>query len=223
VTLLAAVVGVAVIAAILVVTKRSPGNSNNAVGSTPTASAPGTSGTGTVSVPSGPITVLNMFPQTQLDIDGLRFTRVAATTDTKCSSAANGPFGAALTSAGCKRVVRATYVDASKKYVVTAGLAAMPTPLDATTADGAKHFGPDVWFTALDGPAGSGASSAAKTVGVGNDVVDDRFIVFALSCYSNGQNPTRNASEIQTLTGLSQSFSAEVEQQLAPRLTKSSG
>ncbi|MGH3159739.1 MAG: hypothetical protein ACRDNF_24635, partial [Streptosporangiaceae bacterium] len=118
------------------------------------------------------------------------------------------------------RVVRATYVDAGKQYVVTAGVAAMPTPADATTADGTKHFGSDVWFTALNGPARSGATAATKTVGVGDDVVDDRFIVFALSCYSNGQNPTGHASEIQTLTGLSRSFSAEVEQQLAPRLAK---
>jgi hypothetical protein len=209
--IVALVAGLAVSAGILLATKHKPGNAS--AGSNPTAG-----GTSTPAAKLGPVSVANIFPQTQLNIDGLRFTRVAATMARNCASAANGAFASALASAGCKRVVRATYVDSHKQYVVTAGVAAMPTRADAKKADAVKKFGPDLWFTALDGPANSGASAASKTVGVGSDVVDNRFIVFALSSYSNGQNPTGHPSDIQTLTELSQAFTNQVEQQLAGRV-----
>jgi hypothetical protein len=214
VPLVAALVGVALIAAILIDTHRNSG-SNSTAGSTP--SANGSGSTGTTGIKQAPLSVANMFPQTKLDIAGLQFTQVAAATTTKCSTAAEGKFASALTSAGCKRVVRATYVDARKQYVVTAGVASLPTHAKAVSADEARQFGPDVWFTALNGPAKSGAGSASRTTGVGDDVVYRRFIVFALSTYANGQNPTGHTAQIKTLTGLSQAFSVEVEHQLASR------
>jgi hypothetical protein len=214
----AIVVAVALVVAIVAVTRHhGPGTAAGSPDATPTAGGGGTLGSSTAATPGSrtdPISAANIFPQTQVSIDGLPFTQVTSSTVTSCSSAANGAFAAALVTAGCKRVVRATYVDASKKYAVTAGVAALPTYDDALKADSSKQFGPDVWFTALDGASGSGAGAIAQTVGVGCDVVDSRFIVFALSAYSNGQNPTGHTSDIQTLTGLSQSFISLVEQPL---------
>lgn len=207
----AAMVGIALIAGILLVTRHKPGNS--------TASSPPPTASGLATpAKQGPISAASIFPNTHLEIDGLQFTRVATKSVTNCALAANGAFASALTSTGCKRVVRATYVDAHKEYVVTAGVAGMPSQADAKKVDSSKKFGPDLWFIALNGPAGSGASAASRSVGIGSDVVDDRFIVFALASYSNGQNPTGHTSDIQTLTELSQSFSNEVEQRLAGRV-----
>jgi hypothetical protein len=218
---LAIVVAVGLVAAIVVVTRHhdtgSPGATPTA-GGVPTAGGDGTAGTQeTPGTLNDPISVANIFPLTHVSIDGLPFTQVTGSTVTTCASAANGAFASALVSAGCRRVVRATYVDSGQQYAVTAGVAALPTHDAALMADAAKRFGPDVWFTALDGPAGSGASAIARTVGVGCDVVDTRFIVFALSTYSNGRNPTGHAPEVATLTGLSQSFISLVQQSLTPQ------
>jgi hypothetical protein len=213
---IAAVVAVvALVAGILLATNHKAGNGT--AGPSPTISASGSVGSVGTPVKRGPITAATVFPQTQLNTDGMQFTRVAVATAKSCADAANGAFASALSSDKCKRVVRASYVDSHKQYVVTVGVAAMPDRADAQKVDSVKRFGPDVWFTALNGPSGSGASAASKTVGVGSDVVDGKFIVFALSSYSNGHNPTGHSSEIQTLTGLSQSFTDQVEQQLADR------
>jgi hypothetical protein len=223
VPLVVALVGVVLVAAIVIVTRRDSGNAaagptpsgSTSAGSTPSASRPGA--TGTTGAKQAPITAANIFPQTHLSIAGLRFTQVAATTTTECSTAAQGEFASALSSAHCRRVVRATYVDARKQYVITAGVASLPTHVDAVSADRTKQFGSDDWFTALNGPASSGAGSASRNAGVGDDVVDDRFIVFALSSYADGHNPSGNTTEIKTLTGLSQAFSGAVERQLVSR------
>jgi hypothetical protein len=207
--------GVALIAGILYGTSHGSGNGNGTPSSSPTAS--GTVGGVDAPVKRGPITVATMFPQTQLDIDGMQFTRVAAAAVEGCATAAHGAFASALSADKCKRVVRATYVDSHKQYVITAGVAAMPGKAAAEKVDAVRQFGPDVWFTALNGPAGSGASAASRTVGVGSDVVDGKYIVFALSSYCNGQNPTGHSSDIQTLTGLSQAFTDQMEQQLVAR------
>lgn len=221
--LVAVLVVVALIAAIVIVKHWSPGNTS--AGPTPAQSAPagGTpsgsrpSATKTTHVKQPPVTAANTFPQTKLDLAGLRFIQVATSNTTECSTAARGTFASALSSADCKRVVRATYVDTSKQYVVTVGVASLPTHTDAVSADRAKHFGPDVWFTALDGPTSSGAGSASKNAGVGDDVVDYRFIVFALSGYTDGHNPSGDKTEIKTLTRLSEAFSGEAEKHLVSR------
>lgn len=152
------------------------------------------------------MTAAQVFPHSQQVVDGMQFTRVAAETDEDCSVTANGAFAAALVSDGCTQVIRATFVDSSKRYAITAGVAVLPSGAAARSADDTKQFGPDIWFTGLDGPAGSGASIISKTVGLGYDVLYQRFIFYALATYSDGHNPTGQASQIQALTSLGRSF-----------------
>jgi hypothetical protein len=163
------------------------------------------------------ITATGLFPNAQVTVNGLKFTRVVSALNTHCSLAARGAFAAALSSARCQRVVRATFVDSAKQYAVTAGVAALPGNGAASKVDRAKLFGPDIWFTGLDGPASSGASVIGKTVGVGYDVVYGRFIVYALSTYATGHNPTGQQTEIQFLRALSRSFATLAEQPLQSR------
>lgn len=162
-----------------------------------------------------PITVAGVFPQSET-VEGVPFTRVASALDKDCSATANGAFATALTSAGCRRVVRATFVDSPKRYAVTVGVAALPSSAAAAAVNAAKQFGPDVWFTGLDGPSGSGASAVTKSVGVGYELVYRRFIVYALATYADGHSPAGNAAEIQALTSLDRSFVALVLQPTTP-------
>lgn len=227
---IAAVVAAALIGVVaFVVTHHSPGSAGNSadpiaatnsLGTSPASSQPtaGASASPNARQPAPDnqktITASGIFPKAQVTVNGLTFTRVVSVLTTQCSLAARGAFAAALSSARCQRVVRATFVDAAKMYAVTAGVAALPGNAAAAKVDAAKRFGPDVWFTGLDGPAHSGASVIGKTVGVGYDIVYGRFIVYGLATYATGSNPTGQEREIQILSALSRSFAMLARQPL---------
>jgi hypothetical protein len=220
----AGVVTVALLAAITIfATHHSAGNSARTP--SPTPAAAGGRGATTGATPSAssartnsalanlaPITLAEIFPRAQVVADGIKFTRVIAVLNDECSLAARAAFAGALASAGCQRVVRATFVDSARRYAVTVGVAALPSDAAADRVNGAKEFGPDVWFVGLDGHVGSGAATVSKTVGVGYDVVYGRFIIYALATYGDGRNPTGQAAEVQQLKTLSQSFTAMARQ-----------
>jgi hypothetical protein len=178
-------------------------------GSRTAAARPG--GTGAVRTAlTGPglISTALIFPHSLVVVDGIQFSRVIAVLNNPCAPAARGAFAAGLISAGCQRVVRATFADSSRRYAVTVGVAAFPSPAAASLANRRGKFGRDVWLTGLNGPAGSGATAVSASVGLGYDVVYGRYIVYALATFSNGRNPTGHAGKVRMLTALSQSFAA---------------
>jgi hypothetical protein len=223
----------AVVAAVLVgvvafvVTHHSPGRTGrsadpiaatNSLGASPASSHPTAATSASAKQPAPDnkktITPSDIFAQAQVTINGVKFTRVVSALNTRCSLAARGAFATALSAAKCQRVARATFVDSAKQYAITAGVAALPSDAVASKVDGAKQFGPDVWFTGLDGPAHSGASVIGKTVGVGYDVVYGRFIVYTLATYATGRNPTGQVRELQILGALGHSFAMLAERPL---------
>ena len=155
-----------------------------------------------------------LFPHAQVTADSIRFRRVTPVLNQKCSAAARAAFAAALKSAGCQRVIRATFVDTASRYAVTAGVAELPSPAAASRADRSRKFGQDVWFVGLDGPAKSGATELSRSVGVGYDTVYGQYIVYALATNSDGRNPTGHAAQVQTLKALAHSFTAVAGQPL---------
>jgi hypothetical protein len=162
----------------------------------------------------GQIATGQLFPHAQVTADGIRFRRVTPVLNQKCSAAARAAFAAALKSAGCQRVIRATFVDTASRYAVTAGVAELPSPAAASRADRSRKFGEDVWFVGLDGPAKSGATELSRSVGVGYDTVYGQYIVYALATNSDGRNPTGHAAQVQTLKALARSFTAVAGQPL---------
>jgi hypothetical protein len=213
-----AVVAVALVGGIAIILTRHPGGTaGDAVRSAPagsqatSAGAAGAAGRGGDRGDRGAasqhrITTTMIFPRAHVEANGTEFGRVTAILNEKCTSAARGAFASALTSAGCQQVVRATFVDKAKRYAVTAGVAELPSPAAASSVDRSRRFGPDVWFTGLDGPARSGATKVSKSVGVGYNVVYGRYIVYSLATYSSGQNPTGHADAVRTLKELAKSF-----------------
>jgi hypothetical protein len=179
-----------------------------------TSSTGGSLGVGGTPPGAGSISTALIFPRASVAAGGLPFGRVIAVLNKQCARAARGAFAAALDSAGCQRVVRATYVDSAKRYAVTAGVAQLPSPAAASQANRGTRFGPDIWFTGLDGPHRSGATAVSTSVGFGYDVVYGRYIIYALATYSSGRNPTGHAAEVRALQTLSQAFTALARQPL---------
>ena len=69
-----------------------------------------------------------------LDLDALRVS--IAPKETDCGKAVTGPVAAAvLRRNGCEAVLRATYVDSTRSYVMTVGVAVLPNAAAAASAD----------------------------------------------------------------------------------------
>jgi hypothetical protein len=161
------------------------------------------------------ITLADVFPGTRLVADGMTFNLVTSRIDSRCSLAAHGSFAAALTSAGCQRVVRATFVSSPRQYAVTAGVAVLPSLAAARQVDNVKKFGPDIWFTGLNGAPGSNTSLITKSGGYGYEVVDGRYILFAFAAFSDGRSPTSRGANLSLLVSLSSSFTQLAQQSIA--------
>ncbi len=217
----ATVVAVALLATIAVVLSRhsggkaghTPGPAPGGRHATARGSQPARAVSGVLTNP-GPVSTAMIFPHAQVVVDGIRFSRVVAVQTRRCASTARGAFATALTSAGCQRVVRATFVDSAKQYAITAGVAQLPGSGAASRAEQSGKFGPDVWFVGLDGPARSGTTAVSRSVGFGYDAVYRQYIVYALATYSNGRNPTSHAGKVRMLKTLSRSFTALAGQPL---------
>lgn len=207
-TAAAVVVAVALLGGIAVIMTRLPGGTvGHAVRPTPAGSRTTEAGAaGRGAAARHRLTTAMIFPHAHVVADGIKFSRVTAVLNEDCTLTARGAFASALTSAGCRRVARATFVDTAKRYAVTAGVAQLPSPAAASQADRSKKFRPDVWFTGLDGPARSGATAVSKTVGLGYEMVYGRYIVYSLATYSSGRNPTGHPAAVKTLKDLAKSF-----------------
>jgi hypothetical protein len=77
---------------------------------------------------------LSFQDEVPLDLDALRVS--IAPQQTNCAKAVtSAAAGAVLRRNGCEAVLRATYVDATRSYVMTVGVAVLPTEAAAASAD----------------------------------------------------------------------------------------
>jgi hypothetical protein len=106
-----------------------------------------------------PATVLE--DTTPLNLDALRV-GIAPQQSDCAKSMTSAAAGAVLGRAGCEAVLRATYVDSTRSYVMTVGVAVLPTATAASSAD-----------TRLTGPLLAAARNAdgATRLGAGVQVV----------------------------------------------------
>lgn len=182
--------------------------------SPPASSPPPDGGIDSVVTDGKAMTVAEVFPSDTVTADGTTFTRVRADVLDKCKDAAKGGFVKVLRQSGCERVVAGTFVDKSKKYAVTTGIAALSTKDAATGADRGADLRHGSWFTALAGKKGSGADKIAKSGGFAASLVWGRYIVFSYATYSNGKTPPAKDAR---LTKLSQDFRRSTAQAIAKR------
>jgi hypothetical protein len=164
-----------------------------------------------------PITRAEIFPASHITADGRQFVRVATAVNRNCALSARGAFAAALMASNCERVVRATYVDTSKRIVVTAGVAALPTKAAAERVNRAKRLKRNIWFAGLNGKPGSGAQMISVTGGYAYGLVDGRYIIFAYATYTNGQTPTGKAALDRVVASVSRSFALLAQQPITAR------
>ncbi|MFC6086665.1 hypothetical protein [Sphaerisporangium aureirubrum] len=156
------------------------------------------------------------FGQKRVVLNGRTYVRVKADITAQCGKFAVGTFATALKQQKCTRVLRATYVDARRKYAITTGIAVFPTKAAAVAADRKKNLGKTIWFRGLAGPAGSGADKADISGGYAAGLVWGRYIVFSFATYSDGHTPTKQEKDLGPVSGVLRDHTAGV---LEKRLT----
>lgn len=133
-----------------------------------------------------PLTIGEVFPDSQVKLAGMTFNRVKTVINDHCSLTANGPFATELTGQYCRRVVRATFVSSDKKIAVTTGIAVMPTDAAAQAALKTQDPAHYKWFRGMKAP---GAPKIDQAGGFAASTLRGRYIIYAYATYADGHKP----------------------------------
>ncbi|WP_239648620.1 hypothetical protein [Nocardiopsis chromatogenes] len=130
----------------------------------------------------------DLFPET-LEIGGQEYTLALVDDTDDCATVGRGGYGAALDEAGCRQVIRATYVSDGGETAVTAGVAAMGSPDDAGAALEAQDLQAGDWFAGLKGTDGSGAEGMDTAPGIGSGGQWGPYLLFSYAANADGTPP----------------------------------
>ncbi len=152
---------------------------------TPPPPSPGATGTNVdisarASDPA-PLTVAEVFPGKAISFNGATYTVHGTEAATDCKKASDATLGPALATAGCNQIVRATVSDPSNQYLVTIGIANLPTRLAADDVyerveDPAKNG----YFARLSG-TGPAKDFAANRDTVVGSLARGHYVIFAIA------------------------------------------
>ncbi|WP_336212918.1 hypothetical protein [Nonomuraea sp. LPB2021202275-12-8] len=163
------------------------------------------------------LSLTEAFPKKKVSAAGAVFTRVKSDVAASCEEAASGPFAEALREQKCSRVVRATYVDAKRRWAVTTGIAVLPSKDAALRADEAKNLSRNLWFRGLPGSPGTGGDRVHIAGGYAAGLVWGRYIVFSYATHADGHTP---AAKEKTLIKVSSAFRDQTSLVLERRITE---
>jgi hypothetical protein len=125
-----------------------------------------------------PLSTKTLFPHTKPVLDKRKYERTATGTTTDCASATQGALGSVLTSNGCQKVLRATYV--RDGVGVTVGVAVFK---DKASADKAKEQSAgNIESLAGDGPSFCRSTACRLTANA-----EGRYAYFTVAGYTNGK------------------------------------
>ncbi|MFG2995670.1 hypothetical protein [Streptomyces sp. NPDC048340] len=105
------------------------------------------------------------------------WTRIAVAPDADCSAALAPEWQALLVQAGCTRVLRATYTDATRSSLVTVGM--VFTPADAAAMEGLRGR--------LGAPAGYGFDDDRRAAWTASVLPEAPVVVYAVSAFRDGR------------------------------------
>ncbi|WP_369168066.1 hypothetical protein AB5J49_09345 [Streptomyces sp. R28] len=161
------------------------------------------------------------------------WTRIAVAPDTGCANAFDPLLRKALAPAGCQRLLRATYIDATQSYVTTVGLLftkadaaamrALETEFTKAGLDRRSDLMPRPYAAKGTLAAGFGGERRASwTVSV---LTDAPVVVYAVSGWADGRTvdepePAREAMQSGATTDVAQAGLGHEAQGLADRIER---
>ncbi|MGK5552056.1 hypothetical protein ACSNOI_10615, partial [Actinomadura kijaniata] len=131
-----------------------------------------------------PLTVPEAFPDRQVTLGGRPYLRDRFSLNDVCTLTANGAMAQALKQHDCRRVVRATYLDADRALAVTTGIAVLPDRAAAGKVSRAGDPSAYEWFRGL---AGKRSPEVDQAGGYALSTVRGRYLVYAYAQYADGK------------------------------------
>lgn len=159
---------------------------------------PGQPGIDDVRTDPKPLGLSEVFPDSQITLGGKVYKQDKTSVNHDCTLAARGAMAQALGREHCSNVVRATYVQAGKKYAVTLGIAALPTKQAALTASKAGDPSTYEWFRGLTGQVATKIDSAG---GYSASTVLGRYLIYSYAQYADGTKAQAKDTTLETLAG----------------------
>jgi hypothetical protein len=143
------------------------------------------------------LALTEVFPSAKLSLGGRDYEQDRTSVNHRCSLAARGAMAKALQQGHCSSIVRATYVDGTKKYAVTTGIAVLPTRVAALAANKAGDPSHYEWFRGLQGKL---ATKIDQAGGYAASTVRGRYIVYAYAQYADGTKPQPDDATLKALS-----------------------
>ncbi|MGI8328566.1 hypothetical protein ACRYCC_01305 [Actinomadura scrupuli] len=143
------------------------------------------------------LALTEVFPSAKLALGGRTYVQDRTSVNHRCALAARGAMAKALQQGRCSSVVRATYVDSTKKYAVTTGIAVLPTRVTAVTVSKAGDPSRYEWFRGLQGKV---ATKIDQAGGWAASTVRGRYIVYAYAQYADGTKPQPDDAALKALS-----------------------
>lgn len=140
-----------------------------------------------------------LFPET-LEVAGQEYALALVDDTDDCATVGRGSYGAALDEAGCRQVIRATYVSEDGATAVTAGVAALDSPDDAGKALDAQDLEAGEWFAGLNGTEDSGARKLDTAAGVGSGGQWGPYLLFTFTANADGSPPEDRAADLEEVS-----------------------
>jgi hypothetical protein len=145
-----------------------------------------------------PLTLDEVYPGTTIAFNGAAYRIHGKDTVADCRTAADGALAAALAARGCSQVVRATASDASGQYLVTVGIANLPTQADADQIyqlmeDAARNG----YFKRLSG-TGPAKDFAATRDSVIGSMARGHYVIFAIGARGGSSGASLADEQLKT-------------------------
>ncbi|RAY15125.1 hypothetical protein DPM19_10375 [Actinomadura craniellae] len=143
-----------------------------------------------------PLTLQEVFPPGRIILGGRTYTQDKTSVNHQCSLASRGAMAAALQRNGCRKVVRATYIDSSRRYAVTTGVAVLPTHAAALRVNQAGDPSRYEWFRGMPGAV---ARKMDQAGGFAASTVRGRYLIYSYAQYADGTRLTARDTALRAI------------------------
>lgn len=142
-----------------------------------------------------PVTTDELFGRATITYNGRTFTRLAVEAPPTCTKATSGTATAAIQNSTCSQVLRATYVDNTRQYVATVGIANMADEANAKAVGDAIFSDPNKGFWTplkVPGTAAANFNNTSASVVICSNKNRGHYIGWSIVAKADGSNTNTN-------------------------------
>jgi hypothetical protein len=147
-----------------------------------------------------PFTATELFPKTTETVGGRTYRLLASEVLPTCRTGATGAAATTLEQRGCSQVVRGTWVDSAERYVITVGLANLPTTAAAQQVIAVLRDPSQGAFLPYPVPGGVAATFDGHDPTVVGWQAQGHYLVYSVAALAGGKASTVSDPQLRQAT-----------------------